>query len=581
MKQLLKITILAVAVPILFSCSKDFLDAKQTGVMSEDTYFSNMENILMAVNGVYGEINIQPAGIHNIDIMMITFGSIASDDAEAGGEQGGNDFLDIQDADKGTIQPVEPKIQSQEFYAYSYKTINRANSVLAGINKFLGANSVSTADAALLQQYKGEMKFMVGLMHFRLVQVYGGVPLIDHILGSTEYESVIVRNPIGDCMRFIETQFKEASALLPWSYSATEVGRATKGAALAFLAKAYLYEASYGENYAGDVRFGTCNNTYALAAQYADSVINSSQYKLIGIDGQKFDSYWNRYGSPIYPDSTPGYRYIFCVEGENSAESIFEVQNFNDNQPYMATRGSYLTVYMACRNTSAGGLGWGFNCPTEDLFAAYDSLDPRMKVSIGRNGDPILTATGALSTGLVYSWATLAPFQSPTNMISRKFECAPAEYWKNKTADGNGPNDFYYMRYGDLVLIAAEAMLKGGIASLTLSGKTPVQIVNDLHKRARNGATTGVPADVTSIDFEGLVKERRLELAMEGHRFFDLVRWKKQDVLVGATLQKYLGGTLNPNPVISSFTAGKNDFFPIPQVDILNSNGTMSQYAGW
>ena len=564
---------------LIASCSESFLDTTQEGVKSEETFYNSLTNIGQAVTGTYGSLNIQPAGIHNLDMMYLVFGSIASDEAEGGGEQGGNDFLDIQHADLGSIQPSESKSLSDAFWAYNYKSILRANSTLAGISKFRSSNSSISADSLkLLNQYEGELYFILAFVHFKMVQVYGGIPIVDHPLSSSEYG--VKRNSVGECLHAIQGWLQKSSNLLPVK-GRTEVGRATKGAALSLLAKAYLYEASYAENYAGDARFAGCTNTYAKALACADSVIsqNAGTYKLVGVNGEEYDTYWNQKKSTIYPVKTPGYRYIFTVAGENSDESVFEIQSVNDKDQYMLTRGTYLTIYTGVRDyvTAKGSsttLGWGFNCPTQDLRNAYlsegDTL--RKKVTMGETGDPIYMTDG---------WGTLKCSQSPTNLIGRKYEASPDEFWNNRSsADGTGPNNFPYIRYADVVLMGAEAAIKAGVATLPLSGMSPLQLVNMVRKRARNGAVSGTPADLSSVNFESVVKERQLELALEGHRFFDLVRWKKQDIIAKQELRLFLGGVAQ-TPTQSSFTSPKNDFFPIPMAEVQYSGGNLKQYPGW
>lgn len=567
MKDIRKYITIALMTPFFFmACSQDFLEHEPYGVMTDAVFYSTVEGITQGVTGTYAAINTCPAGLHNLEMMYLAYGSIASDEAEAGGEQGGNDIVDFQNWDKGTPQVSEPKAISQNFWGYNYKTILRANSTLEGIKTYRTNNP--NADAAtlkLLKQYEGEMEFILAFTHFKLMQVYGGIPIVDHQLGSSEYG--ITRNTIAETLHFIQEHLIKAIELLPLQseYAASDIGRASKGAAEALLAKAYLYEASYAENYSGDARFAGCENTYAKALQHADNVINSNQYELVGINGETFDTYWSQNGSTLYPNGTPGYRYIFTVAGENSKESIFETQMINDGFNYMLSRGTYLTVYNAVRNTSGGSFGWGFNCPTDDLLNAYGD-DPRRLVTIGRTGDPIYIATG---------WDKMDCLQSPTNMIGRKYEASPQEYWANKGSDGNGPNNFPYIRYADVVLMAAEAALKTGDSNKALN------YVNQVRKRARNGAATGVPANLSSVSIDDIVKERHLELALEGHRFFDLVRWAKTDIMDGQAIQKYLGGVEQSPAYSTTFVKGKNEFFPIPLVEIINANGSLIQNPGY
>jgi hypothetical protein len=562
---------------VLFSlsftgCSENFLDRQPNGVLTDDVFYATIDGIGLGVTGTYGSLNNLPNPTTTLDMMYLGFGSIASDDAEAGGEAGGSDFMDFQHIDQGILQPSgEEKALSDKFWGYNYKTVLKATSTLKGIEKYRQDNPVIIAtDAALLNQYEGELNFILAFIHFKMMQVYGGVPIIDHPLISTEYN--VKRNTIAECLHFVQERLKIAAKLLPLrsAYPASEMGRATKGAAHALLAKAYLYEASYAENYAGDERFTGCTNTYNLALAYADSVISSNEYHLVGINGEVFGTYWDEKGSPLY-DTTPGYRYIFTVAGENSKESIFEIQSINDGLGYMISRGTYLTIYTNARNFNTQNFGWGFNCPTEDLLNEFEPGDPRKIVTIGTTGDP----------AFLDAWGIIDCKQSPTNMIGRKFEASGSEYWTSRSVEGNGPTNFPYIRYADVVLMAAEAAIKAGQSTTPISGLSPLQLVNMVRKRARNGADTGSPVDLSSVTFEDIVHERRVELALEGHRFFDLVRWRMQDKLVGQKLQNYLNGLPQESPVSCQFTPGKNDFFPIPLVEIINSNYNLVQYPGW
>ncbi|MCF8360612.1 MAG: RagB/SusD family nutrient uptake outer membrane protein [Prolixibacteraceae bacterium] len=560
--------IAALICTLMVSCTEEFLDIEPEGVQTDEVFFSTIEGIELGVTGAYASLNACPASLHNLDMMYLVWGSIASDESEAGGEQGGNDFIDIQDADKGTIKPLESKALSDNFWGYNYKSVLRACSVLSGIEKYREDNpDRDAAEEELLKQFEGEMNFILGFIHFKMMQVYGGIPIVDHALSASEYD--VSRDPISDCLHFSQDRLKIASALLPTKseHGAENIGRISKGAAQALLAKAYLYEASYAKNYPSDERFTGCTNTYALALTYADSVINSGEYSLPGINGEMFDTYWSQNGSPIYPDGTPGYRYIFSVEGENSDESVFSVQSVNDGLGYMLSRGTYLTVYTSVRNYNETTLGWGFNCPTDVMYNAYQEGDLRRGVTCGRTGDAIYPSTKV-------GWGVINCEQSPTNMIGRKYEASPEQYWESKGADGNGPNNFPYIRYADVLLIGAEAAFETG------NSAKAIENINLIRKRARNGAASGVPADLTSVSFEDIVKERQLELALEGHRFFDLVRWNRQEILVEHPLQKYLGG-VEQTPIYSQFTVGKNDFFPIPEVEVINSNYNLEQYPGW
>jgi hypothetical protein len=563
-----KMGLLALITPLLIiSCTKDFLDTKMTGASTEDVYFSTVSGINQLASGAYSALNPCPANLHNLDIMYLGFGSFASDEAEAGGEQGGQDLMDFQNWDQGHPSPTEDRSISLNNWNYNYVLILRCNMTLKGIETYRSNNSDMPADsAAILTRLEGEMEFLRAFAHFKMTQIYGGIVIVDHVLGSSEYN--LQRNTVAECLHFVQNRLKIAiPMLLERSQQGTEIGRASKGAAKSLLAKAYLYESSYAVNYSDDLRFTGCLEKYDSALIYANEVINSGEYELVGINGETFDTYWSENSSPLYPAGTPGYRYIFTADGENSAENIFSTQSVNDNLGYMLSDGTYLTIYTASRNYGNGTtLGWGFNCPTEDLDESYEAGDPREMVTIGNMGDPI-NVDGV--------WDTLDTHQSPSMRYCRKFEASFPQYW-TAGQDGSGPNNLPYIRYADVVLIAAEAAFVAGDEASAL------EYVNMVRTRARNGAAVGVPENLTTITFNDIVNERLYELACEGHRFFDLIRFRLQEEeIVGQEIQKWLGGVPQDAPIINNFTVGVNEFFPIPLTEIINSNGSLEQYEGY
>jgi hypothetical protein len=575
MKNINKYLCLSLVCTLLISCSEEFVTIEPEGLATSEVFYSTLEGIEQGVTGTYASLNACPANLHNMDMMYLVWGSIASDEAEAGGEQGGNDFIDIQDVDKGTTKTIEPKSLSDNFWGYTYKSILRSNIAISGIQSFKSNNAdIDEATKKTLAYREGEMIFINAFSHFKLMQVYGGIPIVDHELGSSEY--AMSRNSIAEVLHYVQEQLIKAIDLLPLKSEngISNKGRASKGAAQALLAKAYLYEASYAKNYSGDDRFKGCTNTYDKALTYAEAVINSNEYYLFGINGETYDTYWSQNNSPIYSNGTPGYRYAFTVDAEDKlqSENVFEIESINDQLAYMISRGTYLNVYTAVRNVNSSTLGWGFNCPTDDMYNAYENGDLRREVTCGKTGDKIFV--GANPKGTDWAWGKMDCFASPTNMIGRKFEASPAQYWSIRQ-DGSGPTNFPYIRYADVILMAAEAAVETGNSSKALT------YVNMIRKRARNGASTGAPADLTSVNLDNVINERHLELALEGHRFFDLVRWKKQDLLTDHQLQKYLGGVAQSNPVLCQFASPKNDFFPIPQTEIENTNGSLVQYPGW
>jgi len=185
MKNINKYLCLSLLCTLLFSCSEEFVNIDPEGVSTSEVFYSTLDGIEQGVTGTYASLNACPANLHNMDMMYLVWGSIASDEAEAGGEQGGNDFIDIQDVDKGTTKTIEPKALSDNFWGYTYKSILRANIAVSGIKSFRANNpSLDDATKTTLTHREGEMIFINAFSHFKLMQVYGGIPIVDHELGS-------------------------------------------------------------------------------------------------------------------------------------------------------------------------------------------------------------------------------------------------------------------------------------------------------------------------------------------------------------------------------------------------------------
>ncbi|NJM16687.1 MAG: RagB/SusD family nutrient uptake outer membrane protein, partial [Bacteroidales bacterium] len=186
--------------------------------------------------------------------------------------------------------------------------------------------------------------------------------------------------------------------------------------------------------------------------------------------------------------------------------------------------------------------GWGFLLPTVDLVNEFEVGDPRFSTIVGQEGDSVMVGQ---------KWYTLSLTNSITGYCCRKYETGYNEFWGVKQEWSNSPLNFRLIRYADVVLIAAEAALESGDNAKAL------EYINQVRTRARNCGNTGVPADLTgTVTLDDLMHERRIELAMEGDRFFDLVRWK----MAG---QK-LNGSMLSIDIPVQYESPKYDFFPIP-----------------
>ncbi len=539
---------------VIQSCSEDFLETKPLAMETEESYFTSMDAVEPCVIACYSQLSRMRTSDFNFVIGM---GSIASDDAEAGGDGSAGDTPDIQALDRMT-QTARDLTTIERIWGFYYKGIYFCNVALEKLPMIRA--SESPTNQAIIDTRLAEVKFLRSLYYFFLSQAYGGVCKVTEPLGPDELAQPKVT--INEIYDLIKGDLRAAIHVLPEkSNLGTDVGRATKGAAQALLAKVYLYESSYATNYPGDARFGDMEVQWDSALYYAEQVINSGQYKLVGIDGETFNTFWG--------EQTNGYRYAFTVDGDNCLESVFEIQNLNDDWIWVQSTGNALAAFTTARRyTNASGnptqFGWGFNCPTQELVDEYDTLDVRLNTTVARPGDTILVPEGDGE-----AWYRIDFGISPTGYYCRKYEVSPEQYWSTRLDWSKGPLNVRLIRIADVYLFAAEAayMLNDDAKALTY--------VNKVRERARmcGGPGHTVPADLASITFDDIIKERRMELGCEGHRFWDLVRWR--------IAEENLDGVQIAFDITIHFESPKNDFFPLPASEVDYMNGQLLQYEGW
>jgi starch-binding outer membrane protein, SusD/RagB family len=418
------------------------------------------------------------------------------------------------DADKGsTINDALYLVEMDNF------TSNSGNDVFSAMwrghyqcifRANLAIENIPSIDMKL--DYKNrlvaESKFLRAFCYFRMVQWYGEIPIITTQLQESEYFNQ-PRKPLSEVYAFIEKDLKEAIESLPEksAYKADELGRATKGAARGILAKLYMVM----QNYQG-------------AAAQCEAIIASNQYSLLS----------------LYSD-------IFAQKGEQGNESIFEISAAASQAPIAGPGSSPYNMVQGVRGVP--NLGWGFNRPSDDLIKAYEVGDPRRQATI-------------IYVGEILPDGTTKVEDNPDILDERYNQKA----WvpKHPGLQDNGPGNIRLLRYADVLLLAAESNNELGNTGQALS------YLNQIRKRAR-GTNNFILPDVTNTDMtslrEKIRKERRVELAMEQQRWFDLLRWKN----VGETMTK----------TGKNFIANKHELFPIPQSELDLSNGGLQQNGGW
>jgi len=599
MKNILKkyFLFMLISLFIIIGCKKDFLEVDPIGVINSNSFYATRADANQAVTTVYGMLNYMSCwdeGIH------ATLGSIASDDAEAGGNNA-DDSPDFQNIDKFGFTPSINPAFFAEAYGVLYKSIFYANIALERLPAIPEKDTSATEE--FINQRLGEVKFLRALDYFYLVQIFGEIPLVDHVLGATEY--TMGRSSIRSIFDLMETDLQEAIPVLPekWPsvtfgndhYQGDDVGRVTKGAAQALLAKVYLFESSYARYYQGDnnslvnpgsSRFDGLTERWGDALAMAENVIKSPIYELVGTDGRKDYASWR--------GNTDGYRFIWTTNGNNSKEAVFEIQNQYLGLGWLLTRGSAVVWWTGARwiYNEGGTVGeagyWGFNIPSKNLLAAFNKeqrhagdpllgsltpSDPRFNTTIHKDtiggNDSINLSVAKIATWLKICY-TYSPTQfNPTGMYQAKYECSYDEFTGKGASWAEAPFNFRLIRFADIVLVAAEAAIMAGDNAKALT------YINMVRTRARMCGPSGntVPEDLTgTVTMDQLMHERRLELAMEGFRFFDLVRWN--------LATQYLNNMVLSTGYTVNFISPKNDFYPIPQTEV-NTNPNLLQYPGW
>lgn len=558
---------LIVVLTIHVSCTPD-LDLNPIAKSTEVSYYKDANSIDQTLTATYAQLCARE--VFDKDYFLV-IGSIPSDDVEAGGETI-NDYPIAQHFDQFTYNKVDIT-PLQEIWQYCYKGSRMANTVLEKLDLNLPDVTVDFKN-----RKSAEARFLRAFYHFTLVQVFGGVPISDKVIQPEDFYTP--KSSIKKVLAFCEGDLKFAINHLPKSQ--TEPGRATKGAAQSLLGKVLLYESSYAKNYVGDERFNGCVERWKETFDTLNQVINSGVYKLVGENGERYNS-WRTY--PNTNSTIDGYRWLFTADADNSTEGIFEIQNVNDGLGYGFTRGNVLSVYQTCRkytrsNGKLGDVGgWSFNCPTSylvDAFGNKDSRemnlnsapcnekdDPRFSTTIGREGDSILVFYRTSVQKFPMNLNNL-----PTKMIGRKFECGYDEYWKSGQAS-QGPFNVRLIRYADVLLMAAEA------AYMINEKTTALTLINKIRKRARVSGNTGKPEELNTLSFEDIIHERRLELALEPSRFFDLVRWNLTTQFINGISNFGLGSKK------TEFVKGAHEFFPIPDTEVQLSKGALEQYPAW
>lgn len=369
-------------------------------------------------------------------------------------------------------------------------------------------------DPDLRDRYVAEASFVRGLLYFDLVRAWGGVPLVTEVVPV----SGTPRASADEVYSLIIEDLQHAIEFLPEKsgYAAEDAGRATKGAAKSLLAKVYIFKEEFDK-----------------AEPLLVEVINSGQYGL----------------EPLFVNAS-------SVEGNNGIESVFEIGAMQLEGT--ESGGNQYANAQGVRGTP--NRGWGFNRPSINLRESFEAGDPRLKGTIIDLGDTLDTSDSIV---IVLGDGTTPDVTEDENGNVIEIECYNRKVWvpgvNTITQWGHHRR---IIRYADVLLMAAEALNENGNPGQALV------YLNKVRERARQGNNSILP-DITTTDpallTDIIMKERREELALEGHRFWDLVRTGRAVAVLGP-----LG-----------FVPNKHELLPIPQKEIDISQGSLAQNPNW
>ncbi len=552
MKRLSFISSLVLTALLLSACSDALLNTSPLDQPSDQTFFSNGAELQMAVNAAYRHLQFQ------ISTVPVDMGVDAASDI-AWVRQ---DWSGLQTIGKGAAD-------SQTSYFFQlwrnyYQGIARTNNLLQNMDR-----AKANTDAALYSRVEGEARFLRAFFYHKLIEYFGDVPLITKV--QTLEDTQMARTPKAEVVDFILKELDTAASLLPATYGNADKGRATKGAALALKARVALY-----------------NKKYDVAAAAAKQVMDSNVYSL-------------------HPD----YAGLFTYAGENSPEVILKYAYLEGVETHQASQ------YGFTRMTA----GWSVLIPQQGLVDSYEAIDGLTidKSPLYDPANPFKNCDPRLAATIVTPGSQFGPYRFETHPDSNKaWNYTTKTYVANTDvtnayASFSGYNlrkwmdtadltrikaselDFILIRLAEVLLTYAEAKIEQGQID---------QSVYDAINKVRTRA--GMPAISTGksqAELRQIVRrERKVELAFEGLRLFDLRRWGIADQalnqpVMGRPKREYKAAYV---PVFDAngiphydayadalrkvedrtYVAARGNLWPIPQEEI-DINLLVSQNPGY
>lgn len=509
------------------ACTKDFLELSPKDGLVEDNFYQTESDAFLALVAGYDALSVQ-----NWQFVP-TMSDIFSDDCF----KGGSDAKDMEQ-----FYEIESGKMTAENNS-AFDLWNRCYSGVYRVNLYLQKqDGINWETEGLKERYEAEARFLRAYFYWDIVRHYGWAPIITEVLPNVEDYKSLTQNTPDEIYTQIASDLLAAITSLPATVSDDEKGRATKYAAEALLARIYLYHEGFAKPVLGTGEFtdGTTvvNKTYAQNA--LEDIINNGPYQLLN-----------------------DYADVFDWANQNNDESIFEFQysakNNSSDWGGWGIDGNFSSTWMAPRDpngdpTIAGVIGWSLSTVSWSLVNEFEAGDPRYDVTVYDAEANLTNYTRAYQN---------------TGYFSNKY-MGKAAYTNSIEQSHNWSRNYMDMRYADVLLMASELFL-------TDNPTKALDYLNEVRTRS-----LGAGAELVSISLDAIYHERRVELACEGQRKWDLLRrgfaYTKQMVDESFVLP---GGVSKPGDYVNlGFVENTYGMFPIPAGEIRNTNsGALKQYV--
>ncbi|MDF2189631.1 RagB/SusD family nutrient uptake outer membrane protein [Paraflavitalea sp. CAU 1676] len=557
----------ALATGLLLSLQACKVDILPSARYTEEAVWNNPTNMELYINGMYSEFKTFQFGAFPIGYDNAT--DALSDIEKYTSSVSGNGTVNILATDASRVNAAGPQLN---YWQSGYVRIKRINELMDGMSKY------AKIDEAAKKQYEAEARFIRGYVYFWLVKLHGSVILLDNLSQYAQKDRQ--RSSEEDCWKFIAADFAFAAENLPKQWDAARTGKATKGAAYAMLARTWLYAASIAENdkkqFNQDELTGVAASNaqtyYQNAANAAKAVVDLANEGLYALESDFASIFTNKNTKEaifkidfLAPQLTHNFDLGFAPPGDAPGQClVYGVPTAELVNEFEMNDGSKFS--------------WS---NTTQAANPYTNREPRFYASILYNGaswkNRTINTTPSNTTEGIAEYGTVTePRKTVTGYYIRKsLNPAVNDFVVNKSVQS-----WIELRYAEVLLIQAEAKAK-------LNDISGAQDALNALRNKRGLPNTA--ASTTAQLMTAIEHERIVELAFEGHRYWDLRRWRKAHTVLNNV--KFTGHRVTASGGGFKYESVPCDntnrqftpalyYIPIPTAELIN-NKALTQIKGW